>query len=135
MSGYTLTGIKQIESSPKENNLKINATMPLSVMLQTGFTHVNKTVADTQNNNVQFPQQLSIFYAGELSNEIGSFIQLTYDQESDKLNWDNTDIRYATQKGNNVYGVTLNNSPDNCHALIYFPLVTPAAHRAFRKSP
>jgi hypothetical protein len=111
LSGYTLTNIKQIESSPADNNLKINETMPLSVMLQSGFTHVNKTVAGTQNNNIQFPQQLSLFYAGEIADNIGSFIQITYDQESDKLNWDNTDIRYATDKGNNTFGVTLNNGP------------------------
>jgi hypothetical protein len=111
MSGYTLTGIKQIESSPAENNLKINETMPLSVMLQIGLTHVNKAVPDTQNNNIQFPQQLSLFYAGEITENIGSFIQLTYDQESDKLNWDITDIRYATQRNNNTLGVTFNNGP------------------------
>jgi len=111
LNGYTLTGMKQIESSKAENNLKINDTLPMSVMLQAGFTHVNKADPSVQNDDIQLPQQLSLFLAGEISSEVGSFIQLTYDQESDKLNWDNTDIRFATQVDDNTFGVTLNNSP------------------------
>jgi len=113
LNGYTLTGIQQIDArtSSNQRNLKINTTPPFSVMLQTGYTHVSKKVPDTQNDDIAFPQELSLFYAGEISDKLGSFIQLTYEQAEDKFGWDNTDIRYATTSGDNTFGITLNNSP------------------------
>ena len=108
LTGYTMTTAEQVKN---EKDLSINRSVPLSLMLQTGFTHVQKTVPDTQNNDVQFPQQLSLFYAGRISDKLGAFSQLTYDQPSDKFNWDNTDIRYATMSGSTIYGATLNNAP------------------------
>lgn len=108
LTGYTMTTMEQVKT---EKDLSIDRMVPFSLMLQTGFTHVQKTVPDTQNNDIQFPQQLSLFYAGRITPDIGIFSQLTYDQPSDKFNWDNTDIRYAKSKGNVVYGATLNNAP------------------------
>ncbi|HZP10786.1 MAG TPA: hypothetical protein VFB36_00045 [Nevskiaceae bacterium] len=108
LTGYTMTTADQVKS---EKDLSINRLVPFSLMLETGFTHVQKTVPDTQNNDVQFPQQLSLFYSGRISDKLGAFSQLTYDQPSDKFNWDNTDIRYATMSGSAIYGATLNNAP------------------------
>ena len=114
LNGYTLTGLKQIEAAGGKG-LKINAGAPLSVMVMTGVTHENKVAAGSQNNNAEFPQQLSLFYAGEISPHMGSFLQVTYDQASGTFGDDNTDIRYAnhfTMGGQDqIYGVTLNNNP------------------------
>ncbi|MDA8420484.1 MAG: cytochrome C, partial [Pseudomonadota bacterium] len=77
LNGYTLTGLKQIEAAGGKG-LKINAGAPLSVMVMTGVTHENKVAAGSQNNNAEFPQQLSLFYAGEISPHMGSFLQVTY---------------------------------------------------------
>lgn len=117
LNGYTLTGIKQIEA-PAGNGtggLKLNEIPPLSAMLVVGATHSNK-VSGTQNNDVQLPDQLSFFFAGEVTPHIGSFIQLTYTQADAKFGLDNTDIRYAnhTTLGGGkdlIYGLTLNNNP------------------------
>jgi hypothetical protein len=117
INGYTLTGMQQIEAQGKgtQAGLKISEVPPLSAMLLTSFTHTSKDQPDTQNNDTSFPQELSLFFAGEITPHIGSFLQLTYAQEDDNLSLDNTDIRYAnhlTVAGKDtIYGVTLNNSP------------------------
>jgi len=117
LNGYTLTGLSQIQApgGSSTGGLKINEIPPLSAMLVVGATH-NKTVAaGTQNNDVQFPQQLSFFFAGEITPHIGSFLQITYAQPDDKFGWDNADIRYANHTtfggADTIYGLTLNNSP------------------------
>jgi len=116
MNGYVLTGMNTIETkvdSDKVTKLKLLSTLPLSVMVQSSFTHISKSVEGVQNNSVAFPQQLSVFYAGQVTPHIGTFIQMTYDGQS--VGMDNADIRYANQKllGSKslTYGFTLNNNP------------------------
>ncbi len=122
LNGYTLTGIKTLTDqkvSKKDTNeikeyLRILGISPLSGMFQTGFTTINKTIPGTQNNNLEFPQQISLFYAGQVTPKIGTFIQLTLDNGSGTIGLDNTDIRYANQTSGKIpvtYGVTLNNNP------------------------
>ena len=116
MNGYVLTGMNTIdakEDSDRTTRLKLLSTLPLSVMVQTSFTHISKDVEGVQNNSVAFPQQLSVFYAGQVTPHIGTFIQMTYDGQS--VGMDNADIRYANQtmmgSKSLVYGATLNNNP------------------------
>jgi hypothetical protein len=116
MNGYVLTGMKTIDAtddSTQVTRLKLLSTLPLSVMVQSSFTHISRDVPDTQNNSVTLPQQLSVFYAGQVTPHIGTFIQMTYDGHS--FGMDNTDIRYTNQAKigtkNLVYGLTLNNNP------------------------
>jgi hypothetical protein len=117
INGYTLTGMQQIEAQGKGTGagLKLNEIPPISAMLITSYTHTAKSQPDTQNDDTSFPQEFSLFFAGEITPHIGSFLQLTYAQENDNLSLDNTDIRYAnhlTLGGKDtVYGLTLNNSP------------------------
>ena len=116
MNGYVLTGMSTIESKDDSTNvtrLKLLSTLPLSAMVQSSFTHIAKDVPGVQNNSVTLPQQLSVFYAGQVTPHIGTFIQMTYDGHS--FGMDNVDIRYANQgrfAGKNLtYGLTLNNNP------------------------
>jgi hypothetical protein len=124
INGYTLTGLKQIEAAGKGTGagLKLNEIPPISAMLITSYTHTAKSQPDTQNDDTSFPQEFSLFFAGEITPHIGSFLQLTYAQSEDtngdnttSFSLDNTDIRYAnhlTLGGKDtVYGLTLNNSP------------------------
>lgn len=117
LNGYTLTGIKAIEAQNEneQTNLKILSISPLSAMVQSSITRLNRTIPGTQNNDVGFPQQLSFFFAGEISPRIGTFIQVTYDDIGASFGWDNTDIRYANNttlaSRNLIYGLTLNNNP------------------------
>ncbi len=117
LNGYTMTGIKTIESTYKEDqtNLKILNMLPISAMIQGSYNKTAKTVPGTQPDVMEFPQQFSLFVAGEISPNFGSFIQVTYDDQSGSFGLDNTDLRFAdhtTVGGNDLlYGISLNNGP------------------------
>lgn len=119
LSGYTLsgTGMAKIEKKRegKQTGLELLATLPLSVFFETSFTSTNKAQPGQQNGSYEFPQDVSLFIAGEWSTHVGSFVQFTYDAQDDHFSWDNTDIRYANSGkilGKDLlYGITLNNSP------------------------
>lgn len=117
LNGYTLTNINTlIEKNDKEEILlKLLSYSPLSAMLQTSFTNLNAKLPGTQNNNVEFPQQFSLFYTGLISPHLGTFLQLTYSGQEGSLGMDNAEIRYnnMTMLGSKrlIYGVTLNNNP------------------------
>jgi hypothetical protein len=116
LNAYTMTMMNTIESkqdSDKVTRLKLLSYLPLSAMVQTSFSSNAKAVEGTQNNSIAFPQQISMFYAGQITPHIGSFIQMTYDGQV--FGMDNAEIRYAnrTSLGSTslLYGVTLNNNP------------------------
>ncbi len=116
LNGYTMAGMTTVDAkddSDKIVRLKLLSYLPLSAMLQASFTNIAKDIPSQQNNSVEFPQQLSLFYAGEITPHIGTFIQMTYDGQNVVM--DNTDIRYSNQallgSKSLVYGLTLNNNP------------------------
>jgi hypothetical protein len=115
LHGYTLTTEHGISSKPSgsQSGLELAAIPPLSAMLQASLTHVQNSPSGKQNDDAQLPQEFSIFYAGAISDHVGSFLQATYEQASDQFGWDNTDIRYANElpEHNLTYGLTLNNAP------------------------
>jgi len=114
LEGYTLTD-KKTDTSIEGKDLKISRYFPISAMLLLSDTATKTTVPGTQNGTAGFPQQLSLFLAGEMSPHLGGMVQVTYDHSSDHITLDNTDIRYAkhTTLGSKdlLYGLTLNNSP------------------------
>ncbi len=112
LNGYTMTSLPQI----KGQNLSLNKALPISVMLQSSVTHLSKKVSGQQNNNVEFPQEFSLYYAGALTKHMGAFLQVTYEQgDNNGFTFDMADFRYAnrgTLGGKTlVYGVTLSNMP------------------------
>ena len=117
MNGYTLTAASTIndqgDTLKPRTRLNLLNNLPLSVMVQSSFTSIAKDVVGQQNNSGQFPQQLSLFFAGQITPHIGSFIQMTYADGS--FGMDNADIRYSNtiNFGSNslLYGLTLNNNP------------------------
>lgn len=129
LNGYVLDNIKQVTGIDTSNRstLALNSIPPISLMLQISYTHTSTALPDSEvsgalakDGDVLFPQQLSLFYAGKIADELGAFIQLTYDGAEDHFGLDNTDIRYAHHlsfggaNSNNhdlILGVTLNNNP------------------------
>lgn len=122
LGGYTLTLTPSVEEKIPIERLLLNATPPLSAMLQVSYTRTKEAQPDTviagksaQNGGFLLPQQLSLFYAGRVTSNVGAFIQLTYDGLEDKVTIDNTDLRIAdnTEIGGSrlTYGLTINNSP------------------------
>jgi hypothetical protein len=103
---------------------------PISMMATLGFTHTATDMgppADpfAPNNNITIPP-LSFFWGGAITDHIGAFAQVTYDQEVPAASiganpfihawhWDNVDVRYADSttlgKMNITYGITANNNP------------------------
>jgi hypothetical protein len=86
---------------------------PVSVMLQADYTSTSKKQPGTQNGDVEFPDQLSLFYAGRISGKLGAFLQTTYSGPDDEFSMDNADVRFADVAANTdlLYGFTLNNNP------------------------
>ena len=108
---------KTVTSEGKKTHaaLDLLASLPLSVMLETSFTSTNSPVPATQNGSFQLPQDISLFLAGAWTSNVGSFLQVTYETQSDHFTSDNTDIRYANKTKMSgkelVYGLDLNNNP------------------------
>ena len=113
MQGYTLAG----GDMGKVNNSGFSplATAPISLMIQATWSGIKKAPdANTDSSQVDLPAQLSLFYAGRITDKLGAFAQITAEQ-GQSFSQDNTDIRYAdqTRLGDKplTYGVTLNNNP------------------------
>jgi hypothetical protein len=118
LNGYTLVsaeGLEAVSADSDHTTLKILNSLPLSAMIQTDYTSLNKAVPGTGNPFVQLPQQISLFVSGEITPRIGSYLQITYDPTSGTLGLDMIDVRYAnhTTLGSSdlLYGITLNNNP------------------------
>jgi hypothetical protein len=96
---------------------------PISLMLLGSFTNTGKgqvpppeNFVGTQNSNNNFAlDQVSLFYAGRITDKVGAMVQGTYDGVGNTFSLDNSDIRFADQGtlfGKDiVYGVTINNNP------------------------
>src|SRR5260370_990882 len=94
---------------------------PFAVMLQAPtFTHTEAgqeggAAPHFGTNNNFALQQVSLFTGGRFTDNLGAFIQGTYDGVTRRFGWDNTDIRYANSvniEGHNLlWGVTANNNP------------------------
>lgn len=115
LNGYTLTGLQTVNTGETSPSLKINLIPPVSVMAVTSMTQISKTQPGTQNGNVEFPQELSVFFGEEITPRMGTFIQLTYEAAEGALALDNVDVRYANHaqvaSHDMIFGFTLNNNP------------------------
>ena len=116
LNGYTLTGLATIDAGDSTSStLKLAPFPPVSAMAVTSYTHLASTIPGTQNNSVVFPDQLSVFLAGEITPKLGAFVQLTYAAPDGSIGLDNTEFRFADRthlfSQELLYGVTLNNNP------------------------
>ena len=120
LTGYTdraaETPAVTSDRNTKHAPLDLLKTLPISAWLETSVTSTKSAVPGTQNGTFQLPQDVSLFLAGAWGEHIGSFLQITYDPQSDHFSMDNTDIRIANARVTNghddlIYGLTLNNNP------------------------
>ena len=94
--------------------------VPLSGMLVGGFTHTKKkqdeapTVHTDRNNNTTL-DEASLFVAGRLAENLGAFIQWTYDGTEHHSALDHVDVRAARTFDvggkDTVFGISVNNNP------------------------
>jgi hypothetical protein len=118
LNGYTMSGLPAItaqKDSASRLQLSLPPIGPLSVMAIASVTSLATALPNTQATTTQFPQQLSLFAAGAISDKMGIFSQFTYEDQTGKFSIDNVDVRFAnhtTMGGNDLlYGLTLHNNP------------------------
>ena len=118
LNGYTLTSLPTIgqpNDSAGHESLKLASIPPLAAMLVTGLTQTSRAQPGTQNGTVSFPQQLSLFVAGEITPHVGIFTQFTYAAADGGIGIDNVDLRWARHASlvnrDLLFGVTLHNNP------------------------
>lgn len=98
-----------------------NGKLPLSAMLVANTSHTGKGAADEDKlpnssaNNNTVMQEASVFLAGRLMENIGSFIQMTYSGIERKTSLDQFDLRYARNLQlagkESTVGLSLNSNP------------------------
>jgi hypothetical protein len=119
LTGYVIN--KKGESYP--------SLPPLAATAQISFTHTDLQqppgslppdrwslhALSSENDIVGTPQQASVFYAGQIYDKLGAFVQATYTNDNDRLAMDTADVRYANATTvcdkDLIFGVTLNNNP------------------------
>jgi hypothetical protein len=118
LNGYTLTSLSTI-GQPGDSGAKKSLTLspipPLAAMVVTGLTQTSRAQPGAQNGTLSFPQQLSLFVAGQITPHVGIFTQFTYAAVDAGIGIDNVDLRWAkhTTLANHdlLVGLTLNNNP------------------------
>ncbi len=108
LNGYTWGDVK-------------NKLENFSAMIFGGMENTSKDLTAAQQtthfgaNNNWAVDQISLFYGGKITGNLGAFAQATYNGTADSYGWDNADIRYVrdTMLAGKplVYGVDLNNNP------------------------
>ena len=119
LNGYTLTSLPTVgqpgDSVPGRESLKLATIPPLAAMVVTGLTQTARAQPGTQNGTVSFPQQLSLFLAGQITPHVGIFSQLTYAAADGAIGIDNVDLRWAKHASiadrDLLFGFTLHNNP------------------------
>ena len=118
LNGYTMTGLQTIGQpgdSTGHESLKLSPIPGISAMVVASVSHTARTPAGTQNGTSQFPQQFSLFAAGEITPNAGIFTQFTYEAQEGSFGVDNIDLRYAAHhtlgERDLLLGLTLHNNP------------------------
>jgi hypothetical protein len=117
-SGYTLSNTSKVQDIDRVKHylMSLSDTPPISAMVIASTSSAARAAdADSSKTATDFPQQLSLFYSGSITDNVGAFMQVTYSDQSGTFGIDNTDIRFAdvtTIAGYDViYGLSANNNP------------------------
>lgn len=119
LNGYTMQATPQVSNGDEKSpSVQISSIPPLSVMFQASYTDTKgaNQVQQGTRSNLQFPEQFSLFYAGEITPHIGAFLQVTHGDNTGGFGMDNSEIRYADHftVGDNkdlLFGIVANNNP------------------------
>jgi hypothetical protein len=115
----TAYGMKFKIGGYTETNVSDAPLIPLSGMALAGFTNTNSNNTAppngfNANNNVALIEA-SAYVAGKLYDNVGSFMQVTYDGVNNYFHLDTTDIRFAKEltlfDQDLTMGLSLNNTP------------------------
>jgi hypothetical protein len=127
LNAYVFTNVKQLQATDDQSQrtLSLSDLPPVSVQLQASNTTLGRGVPDagvagdlSDKSSTEFPQALSIFYTGKVSDNLGAFLQVTWNPSSNAIGIDNSDLRFADHAAFDsigvpdfIYGISLNNNP------------------------
>lgn len=118
LNGYTLSGLPQIVEqldTLARRTLELSPIPGLSIAAIIDVSRLNRPLPGAPGTTADYPQQLSLFFGGEIAPNLGGLAQLTYSDVSGRLSIDNTDVRFAshTKLGDRdvLFGVSLHNNP------------------------
>ena len=139
LGGYTATGGTEPWEAP-----------PIAAMVLPTFTKTKVQQDTSPTNTGGYPdahvndnfvmQQASVFYGGKIYENLGAFVQGTYDKADQRTFLDNTDIRYTRTVNiggiDAIIGLNANNNPTvqdvwNTTPAWGFPYVGPSLGPAF----
>src|SRR5690242_21050237 len=92
-SGYTLSNTSKVQDIDRIKHylMSLSDVPPISIMGVASTSSANKASdANSSKTSTDFPQQLSLFYAGAIADNVGAFIQVTYDGQGGNFGIDNT---------------------------------------------
>jgi hypothetical protein len=147
LNGYTLTALSTIGQpgdTAGTGSLKLATIAPVAAMVVTGVTQTARAQPGTQNAAVSFPQEASIFLAGQITPHVGIFTQFTYAGADGAIGIDNVDLRWAKHASladrDILVGLTLHNNPTvqdvwNTVPAWSFPFMSSEAAPATAASP
>jgi hypothetical protein len=127
LNGYTAGGTRCHDMPAMDAGVRPELQVPISMMVISGFTHVQKDLPGPQlnrdglanglnnNNNAMPIEAASLFLGGQIYCKLGAFAQVTYGRADDVYSIDNAELRYADKAkiaGMDVlYGFFGNNNP------------------------
>ncbi|RCN59551.1 cytochrome C [Acidiferrobacter thiooxydans] len=134
LMGYTTTNLQPQQKVEAKVGNVVHLLLPrisqFSIFVQASDTHVAgsqqalgapaRTAKGGQpvgtNNNLEVPQQVSLFYAGEVTPHVGDFLHITYNGQSGTFAFDDSSIvrTQAWKLGLHntlITGVDVNNTP------------------------
>jgi hypothetical protein len=117
LNGYTLTSLATIgqPGDSTKKSLALSPIPPIAAMVVTGLTQTSRALPGSQNGTVGFPQELSLFVAGQITPHVGIFTQFTYAGADGAIGIDNVDLRWAKHttlaSHDMLVGLTINNNP------------------------
>jgi len=119
LNGYTMQSTPQVsDGDEKSPALQFSSIPPLSIMFLAAYTDTKgaNNAQQGTRSDLQFPQQFSLFYAGEITPHVGAMLQVTHTDGSSGFAMDNSEIRYADHHtlGSDkdlLFGLLANNNP------------------------
>ena len=142
LGGYTATGGTEPWEAPPIAAMVLPTFTKTKVQQDTPPTNTGG-YPDAHVNDNFIMQQASLFYGGKIYDDLGAFIQGTYDKADQRTFLDNTDIRYTRTANiggvDAIFGLTANNNPTvqdvwNTTPAWGFPYVGPTLAPAFSPS-
>jgi hypothetical protein len=118
LGGYTLGGGENTKTYKRVFGSS-QKVPPISFMAVAGFTHTQAPqdpgdLPIGPNDNL-VGQELSAFYGGAITENLGAFVQATYSGPSPNFGWDNADVRFTKSmtigKSDVIFGITAHNNP------------------------